>query len=311
MLTLRSPDCNPHSQFLNHLVEQFLDHLSVEKNLSGNTIDAYRHDIERYAAYLTRHGCQGMTDVNSRHVSEFVQQLDALGLEAKSIARNLSAVRTFHKFLINEEIMETDPAEHFEMPKLPKTLPAVLTADEVARVLEQPDTLTFLGIRDRAMTELLYACGLRISELLSMKTNQLMQDAEIVRVFGKGSKERIVPVGKIALEWAAHYLEKARPQLIRSGSSADELFLNANGRKMSRMGFWKILKKYVAMAGIEKEVTPHTFRHSFATHLLEGGADLRVVQELLGHADISTTQIYTHIDREYLKEVHRTYHPRG
>lgn len=295
---------------MREFIEQFLDHLSVEKNLSGNTIEAYRHDIERYTQYLARHGCAEITGVTQKHVSSFVQLLDALGLEAKSIARNLSAIRTFHKFLINEDVLESDPAETVALPKLPKILPPVLSIDEVLIILEQPDTLTFLGIRDRAMIELLYACGLRISELLSLKMSQLIPDAEIVRVFGKGSKERIVPVGKIALEWTERYLEKIRPQLIRSGHAADELFLNAKGKKMSRMGFWKILKKYVDLAGIDKEVTPHTFRHSFATHLLEGGADLRVVQELLGHADISTTQIYTHIDREYLKEVHRTYHPR-
>lgn len=296
---------------MNDLVEQFLDHLSVEKNLAGNTIEAYRHDIERYVKYLSRHGCVAMTGVNAGHISDFVQLLDALGLEAKSVARNLSAIRTFHKFLINEDEMERDPAETVALPKLPKMLPPVLTADEVVSILDQPDTLSFLGIRDRAMIEILYACGLRISELLTMTISQFMPEAGIVRVFGKGSKERIVPVGKIAIKWTDHYLGKVRPQLIRSGSAVDELFLNANGKKMSRMGFWKNLKKYVQMAGIKKEVSPHTFRHSFATHLLEGGADLRVVQELLGHADISTTQIYTHIDREYLKEVHRTYHPRG
>lgn len=296
---------------MNDLVEQFLDHLSVEKNLAGNTIDAYRHDIERYVKYLTQQGCPDMNAVTPQTISDLVRLLDALGLEAKSVARNLSAIRTFHKFLINEDEMERDPAETVALPKLPKLLPAVLTADEVVSILDQPDTLSFLGIRDRAMIELLYACGLRISELLTLTISQLMPEAGIVRVFGKGSKERIVPVGKIAMEWTEHYLEKVRPKLIRSGSAVDELFLNANGKKMSRMGFWKNLKKYVRMAGLEKEVTPHTFRHSFATHLLEGGADLRVVQELLGHADISTTQIYTHIDREYLKEVHRTYHPRG
>ncbi len=296
---------------MRELVEQFLDHLSVEKNFSGNTIEAYRHDIERFTHYLTRHGCVDMTDVTHRHISSFVQLLDALGLEAKSIARNLSAIRTFHKFLINEDVIESDPAETVALPKLPKKLPPVLAVDEVEKILDQPDTLTFLGIRDRAMIEMLYACGLRISELLSLKMNQLIPEAEIVRIFGKGSKERIVPVGKIALEWAGHYLSKVRPQLLTSGHADDEIFLNVNGKKMSRMGFWKILKKYVYLAGVEKDVTPHTFRHSFATHLLEGGADLRVVQELLGHADISTTQIYTHIDREYLKDVHKTYHPRG
>jgi integrase/recombinase XerD len=295
-----------------HLLEQFLDYLSVEQNLSFNTIDSYRNDLKRYLEFVTSEKkYSDLNQITSKDVSAFVQLLNSLGLSPKSISRNLSAIRTFHKYLMNEDILENDPAENIDMPKLPKTLPSVLEIAEVEKILEQPDTLEHLGIRDRAMLELIYACGLRISELLSLKQNDIRTDAGFLRVFGKGSKERMVPVGEVAMNWIVVYQEKVRPHLLGKQTSDDVLFLNSRGKKMSRMGFWKILKRYTDMAGIKKEVTPHTFRHSFATHLLEGGADLRVVQELLGHSDISTTQIYTHIDREYLKEVHKTFHPRG
>lgn len=297
---------------MKHLLEQFLDYLSVEQNLSFNTIDSYRNDLKRYLEFVTSEKkYSDLNQITSKDVSSFVQLLNSLGLSAKSISRNLSAIRTFHKYLMNEDILESDPAENIDMPKLSKTLPSVLEIAEVEKILEQPDTLDHLGIRDRTMLELIYACGLRISELLSLKQNDIRTDAGFLRVFGKGSKERMVPVGEVAMNWIVVYQEKVRPHLLGKQTSDDVLFLNSRGKKMSRMGFWKILKRYTDMAGIKKEVTPHTFRHSFATHLLEGGADLRVVQELLGHSDISTTQIYTHIDREYLKEVHKTFHPRG
>ena len=297
---------------MKHLLEQFLDYLSVEQNLSFNTIDSYRNDLKRYLEFVTSEKkYSDLNQITSKDVSSFVQLLNSLGLSAKSISRNLSAIRTFHKYLMNEDMLENDPAENIDMPKLSKTLPSVLEIAEVEKILEQPDTLDHLGIRDRTMLELIYACGLRISELLSLKQNDIRTDAGFLRVFGKGSKESMVPVGEVAMNWIVVYQEKVRPHLLGKQTSDDVLFLNSRGKKMSRMGFWKILKRYTDMAGIKKEVTPHTFRHSFATHLLEGGADLRVVQELLGHSDISTTQIYTHIDREYLKEVHKTFHPRG
>ncbi|MBL7961412.1 site-specific tyrosine recombinase XerD [bacterium] len=297
---------------MKHLLEQFLDYLSIEENLAGNTIDSYRNDLKRYLSFVTSD--KKYSDVNqitSKDISAFIQLLNSIGLSAKSISRNLSAIRTFHKYLLKEDMLATDPADNIDLPKLPKSLPSVLEIAEVEKILEQPDTLNYLGIRDRAMIELLYACGLRISELLSLKQNDMRSDAGFLRVFGKGSKERMVPVGEVAMNWILVYQEKVRPHHLGKGASDDVLFLNAKGKKMSRMGFWKILKRYTEMAEIKKDVTPHTFRHSFATHLLEGGADLRVVQELLGHSDISTTQIYTHIDREYLKEVHKTFHPRG
>jgi len=296
---------------LKHLLENFLDHLSVEENLSPNTIASYRNDIQRYLQFAGNN--KRYPDLNSvtpRDISEFIQLLHRLGLAAKSIARNLSAIRSFNKFLIDEGILRSDPAENTDLPKIPKSLPPVLEVQEVEKILEQPDATDFLGVRDRAMLEVLYACGLRISELLGLKQIDVRTESGFLRVFGKGSKERLVPMGGQAVNWVVYYQEKVRPTLTGKSKSDDVLFLNAKGKKMSRMGFWKILRKYTDQAGIQKEITPHTFRHSFATHLLEGGADLRVVQELLGHADISTTQIYTHIDREYLKEVHRTYHPR-
>lgn len=295
---------------MKHLLENFLDYLAVEENLATNTADSYRRDIRRYLNFLTQtRGYRQPSEILQKDLSGFIRLLDELGLAARSIARNLSAIRTFHRFLMKENLLDHDPAENVDLPKMARTLPAVLDIAEVESLLAQPDTLSHLGVRDRAMLELIYACGLRISELLGIKQNQIHTDSGFLRVVGKGSKERVVPIGEEAMNWLVYYREKVRPHLAQS-AAGDVLFLNNRGKPMSRMGFWKILRKYVVAAGIKKEITPHTFRHSFATHLLEGGADLRVVQELLGHADISTTQIYTHIDREYLKEIHRTFHPR-
>lgn len=295
-----------------HHLENFIDFLSIEQNLAQNTLESYRRDIKRYLEYMREgRGYDNPSQIVQKDISRFVQLLHAFGLGPRSISRNLSAIRTFHKYLMTEEIMKADPAEHVDLPKLPKVLPSVLEIQDMENILKQPDTLTPLGARDRAMLEVLYACGLRISELLTLKQTDFRSDAGFIRVFGKGSKERMVPVGQMAMDWVVFYQEKVRGRLAKSGKAEDVLFLNSRGRRFSRMGFWKILRKYVELAGIQKNVTPHTFRHSFATHLLEGGADLRVVQELLGHADISTTQIYTHIDREYLKSVHKSFHPRG
>ncbi len=290
-------------------LDDFFDHLSVEKHLATNTLESYRNDLLRYLSFLNHEKeYTEPSQITGNDISAFIELLHTLGLSPKSISRNVSAVRSFHKYLMLEEALKFDPAESVDLPKLPKTLPSVLEISEIEKILTQPDTSTYLGNRDRAMLELIYACGLRISELLSIKPTDYHR--EYLRVFGKGSKERLVPVGEEARKWVDNYIEKIRPHLIKK-NPVDELFINARGRKLSRMGFWKILKNYVDHAEIKKEVTPHTFRHSFATHLLEGGADLRIVQELLGHADISTTQIYTHIDRAYLKEAIRTFHPRG
>ncbi len=294
----------------NPLLEQFVAHLSVERGLSGNTLDAYRRDLTRYLRFLEETGTNDVKRAREADVSALVRTLDEAGLEPASISRNLSAVKTFHRFLASEGLMTEDPAERVIPPRLRRGLPAVLNIFEVERLLEQPDLTTSLGIRDRAMLEALYALGLRVSELVALRMPDLLLDAEIVRVIGKGDKERVVPIGAEATEHILYYLRNVRPELAKP-HSGDALFLNWRGGKLSRMAVWKMLKGYAARAGIQKEVSPHTLRHSFATHLLEGGADLRAVQEMLGHADISTTQIYTHLDREYLKEVHRTFHPRG
>jgi integrase/recombinase XerD len=292
------------------LLEQFVAHLAVERGLSGNTLDAYRRDLARYMRFLEASGAEDVRRARQVDVSAFVRALDEAGLEPASISRNLSAVKTFHRFLSAEGVAEGDPAERVVPPRLRRGLPAVLNIFEVERLLEQPNLTTPLGVRDRAMLEALYALGLRVSELTALRTPDLLLDAEIVRVIGKGDKERVVPIGAEATEHILYYLRNVRTELAKP-HSGDVLFLNWRGGKLTRMAVWKMLKACALRAGIQKEVSPHTLRHSFATHLLEGGADLRAVQEMLGHADISTTQIYTHLDREYLKEVHRTFHPRG
>jgi integrase/recombinase XerD len=249
--------------------------------------------------------------VSSENISDFLEELSEIGLGTTSRMRYLSSIRGIHSFLFASGKSESNPAENIEMPKSGRKLPECLSITEVEAILSQPDINTNAGIRDKAMLETLYACGLRVSELLNLKQRDILFDIEIIRVFGKGSKERIVPIGKSAKESIINYQNLARPQFLKGYLTDDVLFLNQRGKPMTRMGFWKILNKYTDDSQIGKEVHPHILRHSFATHLLEGGADLRIVQEMLGHSDISTTQIYTHIDRDYIKEVHRTFHPRA
>ena len=288
----------------------FMDYVHLEQGLAENTVSAYSRDLDRYAAVLDARGVRTPVDASRADVSALLQLLGDLGLEASSVARNLTAVRMFHRFLQTEGVIENDPTEHMKSPKLGRKLPDVLNIYEVERLLLGPDVETPLGLRDRALLEMLYGAGLRVSELTGLERSHLLFDLEVVRVIGKGSRERIVPIGTEGVEWVNRYLTGARVDLSRP-ASGDTVFLNFRGGAMSRMGVWKILRRYVQDAGIRKTVSPHTMRHSFATHLLEGGADLRAVQEMLGHVDISTTQIYTHVDREYLKEVHRTFHPRA
>jgi len=292
------------------LLDQFLNHLELEKGLSANTLDAYKRDISRYLDSLERSGQPNPASAKQDDILNLLHMLHEMGLANTSIARNLSAIKMFHRFLVAEGLAYSDPTEHLESIRLGKKLPTVLSQAEVGRLLELPDPDTPLGIRDKAMLEFMYATGIRVSELLALTLPNLLLDAGIVRIFGKGSKERLVPMGEACIEWIRRYIEQVRPRIAKADSK-DFVFLNWRGKPMSRMGLWKILDAYVKMAEITKNVSPHTLRHSFATHLLEGGADLRAVQEMLGHADIATTQIYTHVDREYLKEVHRTYHPRG
>ncbi len=297
-------------EFLSDPLRRFLDHVRLEKGLSDNSIEAYERDLVRYLGIVIDRGITTVEAIRAKDVSEFVRTLDDIGLAPSSVARSLTAVRVFHAFLVTEGIVDDNPTENQRPPKIGRKLPEVLTVEEMSTLLDQPNRETDLGLRDRALLEMMYGVGLRVSEAVDLQTGRLLFDIGVVRVFGKGSKERLVPVGKQAQSWVRRYLTVARPQIARPDSPSNT-FLNFRGGRLSRMGVYKVLRKHVLAAGIGKAVSPHTMRHSFATHLLEGGADLRAVQEMLGHADISTTQIYTHIDREYLKEVHRTFHPRA
>lgn len=295
---------------LRHQIQQYLLYLQCEKNVAANTLSSYSLDLEEYSQYLTQHALHDAQSVTTNTVSHFLEHLKKRHLSPRSVARILSTLRGFHKFLLNEGIAHDDPTELIDSPKLPRALPSVLSVYEIDQILQQPDVATPLGIRDRAILETLYATGIRVSELVNLKQANLLFDDGFVLIFGKGSKERLVPIGTSAQEWIRTYQRESRITLARQGKSEDYLFLSIRGTKLTRSMIFRLICKYAKAAGITKEVHPHTFRHSFATHLLEGGADLRAVQEMLGHSDISTTQIYTHIDREYLKEVHRTFHPR-
>ncbi len=292
------------------LIPRFLDFIALEEGLSRLTQNAYEKDLTRFAEYADTKGAAAPLDVTARMLREYVYHLKDLGLSPASIRRNVSAIRTYFRFLTGDGIVVRDPSERLETPKRWRELPDVLSVDEIKRLIAAPtldDTMVF---RDRALLELAYGAGLRVSEWISLTVRDLLLQEGLVRVFGKGSKERLVPIGRSAIGAAAVYLRELRPKL-EKGEGKGILFLNSRGRPLTRMGAWKILRGYVEKAEITKHVTPHTLRHSFATHLLEGGADLRAVQEMLGHVDISTTQIYTHVDREYLRQVHRSYHPRG
>lgn len=291
-------------------LNEFLQFLRVEKNASHNTVVSYRNDLERYLRLLKSAGLSQFTDVTPTHIFEVLRELNAQGLAPASSARNLSAIRALHHFFIREGYVEQNPASDIGFPRLMKYLPDTLTIPEIDLILRQPDLGDPRGVRDRALLEILYGAGVRVSELLALRISNLYFENGFVRVVGKGNKERLVPIGEQAIHHTTVYLTGVRTQLASSRRSSDTLFLNWRGGRLSRMGVWKILRSYVVQAGITKKVSPHTLRHSFATHLIEGGADLRAVQEMLGHADIATTQIYTHLDREYLKEVHRTFHPR-
>ncbi|TLU83016.1 MAG: site-specific tyrosine recombinase XerD [Chlorobium sp.] len=294
------------------VLDGFLNYLLIERNFSENTRLSYKHDLERYLLFMQDH-IGTLSDIRPPLVQEFITSLYHTGLEASSLARNVSAIRSFHKFLASDRILVTNPAENLHQPRQSRYLPSVLTVDETMRMLDAPLAQIPPGkfhLRDKAILEVLYATGIRVSELVNLQQQNLYFDAGFARVFGKGSKERLVPVGRSAIEWTTRYINEMRISLVRRDSE-DYLFLNARGRKLSRMAIFNIVRQYASLAGIEKEISPHTFRHTFATHLLEGGADLRSVQEMLGHSSIVTTQIYTHLDRSFIKEVHKTFHPRG
>ncbi len=292
-------------------LKEYLATLKLERNLSGNTVSSYKNDITSLLSFLEALSITDPSQVSKKELNSFFSSLNKTGLSSNSAARYYSSIKGFFRYLFAQNYIKENPMEKVSSPKLKKGLPLVLSINEVDSILSRPDTSDVLGLRDKALLELLYACGVRVSELLGLKVSDLFFNEEMIRVFGKGSKERLVPIGSSAIKWITEYLIKSRPMLEKKHKSENFLFLNKRGTKLSRMGIWKIVDKYVKDAGIKKEVHPHTFRHSFATHLLEGGADLRAVQEMLGHADISTTQIYTHIDREYIKQMHKDFHPRG
>lgn len=292
-------------------LKEYLGYLKLEKNLSENTISSYKNDLSSFFHFLEENKITDPSEIKSSVIVDFFKKLEKVGLASSSAARYFSSLKGFLNYLLGNNYITNNPIEKVSAPKLEKNLPGVLSVSEIEKILSAPDTEGTLGIRDKTILEVFYACGLRISELLSLKLSDLFLNEEMIRVFGKGSKERVVPIGSSAINWIQIYLTKSRPLLQKKMKSENYLFLNIRGAKLSRMGVWKIVDRYVKEAGIEKPVHPHTFRHSFATHLIEGGADLRSVQEMLGHADISTTQIYTHIDREFIKQVHKQFHPRG
>lgn len=292
------------------LLDLFLNYLVVEKGLSRNTLDAYGRDLGRYLECLSKASIASPDEVSPALVLRFLAQLKDQGLAPRSRARTLVALRTFHRFLLQEGYARTNPAARVEAPKSLQPLPHTLSPADVERLLQAPTGDKPLALRDRAMLEILYATGLRVSELVGLKLDNLQLDIGYLVTFGKGRKERIVPMGEVSMAALQTYLQLGRPLLCGKENSV-LLFLNRGGKGLTRQGFWKIIKRRALQAGIAKNIMPHTLRHSFATHLLENGADLRSVQTMLGHADISTTQIYTHVTRERLKQLHGQFHPRG
>lgn len=296
---------------MQHLVDAFLAHLTVERGAAANTRQAYLADLARFTGFLRQRGVNQINELQRQHIADYLMAQRKRELSARSVARHLAAIRMFCRFLAAEKMLVRDVAQLVDTPKLWRRLPQTLDPDGVDRLLAAPVTRTKLGLRDRAILELMYATGLRVSEVSHLMLNDLNEEAGFLRTMGKGSKERIVPVGREALSWLARYIREARPRLGKAPPTRGEVFLSSRGGPLSRKTIWHLIKKYARAAGSAKNITPHTLRHSFATHLLENGGDLRVIQEMLGHADISTTQIYTHVDQRRLKDAHYQYHPRA
>lgn len=296
---------------MEEIITDYLHYLLIERGLSQNTRQSYRRDLMQYLAYLKEHQIDSWQMVDRYMVLGFLQSLQQGGKSSATVARMISSLRRFHQYLRQERYTDHDPMQHIETPKKQQKLPDTLSLAEVEALIETPDTKEPLGLRNRAILEVMYATGLRVSELIGLKLNDLHLAIGLLQATGKGDKERIVPLGDYAIEWVTRYLEEARPSLTKHHPEEDHLFVNHHGTGLSRQGIWKNLKEIVRQAGIHKTVTPHTLRHSFATHLLENGADLRTVQELLGHADISTTQIYTHITKKRMTDVYKEYFPRA
>ncbi|MDQ0233587.1 site-specific tyrosine recombinase XerD [Metabacillus malikii] len=293
-------------------IKDFIHYLIVERGLSNNTIISYERDLKSYMNYLINsHQIDSFNIVTRLHIIQFLKSLKEAGKSSKTIARHTASIRSFHQFLLREKQADQDPTVLIESPQLERKLPKILTLDEVERLLETPKLTSPFGYRDKAMLELLYATGIRVSEMIHLNVADIHLTMGFIRCYGKGNKERIIPIGRTASEVLTTYLEKGRAALIKGKAPTDALFVNHHGKRISRQGFWKNLKKIALEANVKKELTPHTLRHSFATHLLENGADLRAVQEMLGHADISTTQIYTHVTKTRLKDVYNQFHPRA
>jgi integrase/recombinase XerD len=295
---------------LDLFVDRFIAFLTIEKGLARNTIESYALDIARFLDFLKRNDIHTLSGIDTPVIIKHIIDLRESGLEPRSRARHLAALRGFFRYLVKEKVISNDPSRIIDIPKTGLHLPDVLTVEEITALMDAPDTKKHKGARDAAMIELTYAAGLRVSELVHLEMHHVHLEAGFIRVFGKGSKERIIPIGSYAKTKVETYINQARPLLLKNGVSP-YLFFAREGKPMTRQGFWKLLNKYALAAKIQKHLTPHTLRHSFATHLLEGGADLRSVQTMLGHADISTTQIYTHVTGKQLKMVHEKYHPRG
>lgn len=294
----------------NDTISRYTDFMLLEKGLSSNSLESYSRDLGGFAGFMIQNGMEGIEKVDTTAVLAWLVFLKKEGLSAKSRARHLIAVRGLFKYLIQEDLISTDPIKHVDIPKTGLHLPSVLSLEEVESLLAVPDVKKPRELRNAAMLEILYGAGLRVSELINMKVQDIHFDAGFIRVFGKGSRERVVPIGSHARSRTLEWVQIGRPQLLKEIASK-YLFVAHRGNPMTRQGFWKIVKKYCLIADIKRTVSPHTFRHSFATHLLEGGADLRSVQTMLGHADISTTQIYTHITKDHLLAMHKKFHPRG
>ncbi len=298
-----------------HELELYLQFVKLEKGLSENSASAYRNDLRRYLKFLSQDlRIKDLGGVTLQHIEQYLEELSAMDLSVSSIARNISSIRSFHEFAVVEKLAEANPAELIDLPKKARKLPEVLNPDEVKKIIEVPDRTTDTGIRNAAVLETLYATGMRVSELTGLELDNLIFEIGFIRVIGKGNKERLVPVGEMAQSALEHYIEVARPTFKSDKDpqkAKNKIFLSRRGNPLSRMSIWNIVNDAAERAGIEKNVYPHIFRHSFATHLLEGGADLRAVQEMLGHSSIITTEIYTHVDRSLLHQVHREFHPRA
>ncbi len=299
-------------QEIKDAIADYIHFLRVERQLSENTLQSYERDIKDYSKDIFEtQQLETFDDIDRFHILQYLQSLRNKGISARTVSRHISSIRSFHQFLLREKRCDNDPTVHIEMPKIEQKLPKVLSIEEIDRLIAAPNVAKPQGVRDRAMLELLYATGMRVSECIELNLDDIHLTMGFVRVFGKGGKERIIPLGGSAIEVCTNYLNKARFQLENAKLRTEALFINQRGKRLTRQGCWKLMKGYAEKAGIEKELTPHILRHSFATHLIENGADLRAVQEMLGHADIATTQIYTHISKTRLSEVYKQFHPRA